>query len=462
METLKKFKTFVDEIIADNSRNYKLAVLEKYKYDEDVKYYLNYIYDPYKITGISDKKLYKKFQDSILLDTMKSYTIKEILEYILENNTGTDATIQLVQELKKCIAPELIPLFDKIVTKNLQLGINVTSINKVIPKLIPEFSVQLANKYFDKPEIVEGHEFAITTKIDGMRCIMMKENGNVTFWSRQGQLIEGLVDLEEEAKKCFEDDIVLDGELIAKQTTKEDTYKTTMKTARTKDVEKHNLKMMVFDCLSIEEFKTQTCKDCYEIRRDNLMVYFTRYNTEHYWNINKTLPVDMYHNRRTEWRNLIYSEINKEYKYFELLPILYQGTDTNKIEEILKEQVANGEEGIMINLTDTRYEFKRTNNLLKVKLFNSCDLRIMGFEAGTNKNVNTLGALLLEYKNNIVKCGSGFTDEQRKEIWNNQDKYLNTIVEVTYFEETENSAGDKSLRFPIFKDFRFDKVDPNY
>lgn len=60
METLINFKTFVDEIQQNNSRNYKLEVLRKYKDNANIKRYLDFIYNPYKITGISEKKLYKE------------------------------------------------------------------------------------------------------------------------------------------------------------------------------------------------------------------------------------------------------------------------------------------------------------------------------------------------------------------------------------------------------------------
>ncbi len=60
MQTLIEFKNFVDEIQQNNSRNYKLDILKKYKDNENIKFYLDFIYNPYKITGISEKKLYKE------------------------------------------------------------------------------------------------------------------------------------------------------------------------------------------------------------------------------------------------------------------------------------------------------------------------------------------------------------------------------------------------------------------
>ena len=437
MKTLAEFKQFVEEINLENGRNYKISILEKYKDNDNVKYYLHYLFNPYIVTGISDKKINKKFNMSAKTnaDWKNPYELpsfKSLLEYLKVNNTGRDydiLTAQIWEDAAFYEAGELLysvaapdvwhKFFNDMVTKNIQLGIDSKTINKVIPGLIPTFNVMLANKYFDKPEIIEGKEFAITTKIDGMRCIMLKESGNVTFWSRQGQKIDGLVDLEEEAK-YFPDNLCLDGELIA-DVGNPDTYKDTMKRARNKDAEKHGLKMMVFDCMSAEEFRNQRANNAYHKRRDLLDCVF-----------NGTWFVH-------------------DFKYFEKLPILYQGTDTSKIIELLEEQTSKGEEGVMINVCDAAYEFKRTNQLLKVKKFQDTEVKVIGFQEGTNKYTGTLGALVCEYKYSTVDVGSGFSDALRDEIWANKDAWMGKIITVKYFEETCNSAtGLPSLRFPVF------------
>ena len=194
---LLKFKEFYDKITAEAGRNYKISVLEKYKDDEDIKYLLDFIYNPYITTGISDKKVNKKFDMSTKTnaDWKNPYELssfKSLLEYLKTNNTGRDYDILTVQiwedvafyesgeRLYSVAAPDTWhKLFNDIITKNIQLGIDSKTINKVIPGLIPEFSVQLSNKYFDKPEVVEGKEFVLTTKIDGSRIIAMKDDGKV-------------------------------------------------------------------------------------------------------------------------------------------------------------------------------------------------------------------------------------------------------------------------------------------
>jgi DNA ligase-1 len=115
---------------------------------------------------------------------------------------------------------------------------------------------------------------------------------------------------------------------------------------------------------------------------------------------------------------------------------------------------AAGKEGIMLNVADGLYVCKRTSDLLKVKVFQDCDLQIIGFQQGSGKFANTLGALIVDYKGNQVGVGSGISDDIRKEIWDHQDQYLGRVVTVQYFEETCDATGKLSIRFPVFKEIR--------
>ena len=430
MKTLQHFNEFVKEITASASRKYKQEVLTKYKDDDVIQKYLKITYDPYLVFGISEKKLHKQ----VSCVAYPADHVFDLFYWLEKHNTGTDAAIKICQETLAVIASEdqeAAALLEELICKDLSIGVDSKTINSVMPGLIPTFDVQLANKYFDKPEYVEGKEFAITTKIDGGRIIAIKENGSVSFFTRAGQRYEGLVDLEKEMLDRIPDNFVLDGEITLldyKNYDSKDAYKQAMKITRA-DGEKHGVKMLVFDGMPVADWKAQCCPLSWSARRKALEIIF-----------------------------------NKDtYVYFELLPVLYQGTDTSKITELLDAEIARKQEGVMINICDAKYDFKRTNSLLKVKKMNTLDLQIIGFEEGSGRLTGTLGAILVRYKDgNVVKVGSGFTDWLREEIWKNQGKYLDTICEISYFEETTNADGGKSLRFPIFKDFRTDKLEADF
>jgi DNA ligase-1 len=431
MRTLQHFNNFVKEITSSNSRLHKQAVLQKYKDDEVIKKYLQIAFDPYRVYGISTKKLSREaaIKDAPPLAPLELFT------YLGNHNTGRDFDVAVCQATLDWVASwgrECAELLEKLICKDLSIGCDTKTINKEIPGLIPEFNVQLANKYFDKPAVVDGKKFAITTKIDGGRIIALKENGQVSFFTRAGQKYEGLVDLEDEMSRLMPDNTCLDGEitlLVRGNLSSKEAYKETMKIVRTKDKEKHMIKMLVFDWMPAEDFKKQSCSFPYKYRRAHAESLFFK----------------------------------SDFRYFELLPLLYVGENTSKITEILEEEVANGEEGIMINLWDAPYEFKRTNRLLKVKKMDTLDLEVIGFEEGSGRLAGTLGAVLVRYKNNnVVKVGSGFSDSMRSEIWTNQPDWLGAIIECQYFEETKNADGGVSLRFPVFKSRRTDKLEADF
>ena len=432
MRTLQHFNEFVKEITSSNSKKFKQEVLQKYKDDEVIQKYLKINFDPFVVYGLSTKKLSRHPEG---VRPYPADSIFDLFQWLEEHNTGTDAAIKMCQETLGQVAAyktELAALLEKLICKDLSIGVDAKSINAAMPGLIPTFNVQLAQKYFEKPEKLEGKSFAVTTKIDGGRIIAIKDNGNVEFYTRAGQKYEGLVDLEEEMLRTFPDGTVLDGEITIlddKGIPSKEAYKRAMKITRS-DGEKHGLKMKCFDAMCIDEWRNQKCTHDYIERRMLLKGLYG-----------------------SEW----------DHKYFEVIPELYRGDDTSKILELLDEAIANEEEGVMINLLDAPYEFGRTWSLMKVKKMNTLDLEIIGFEEGEGRLAGTLGAILVRYKDgNTVKVGSGFSDEMRKHIWSDPNSFLFRIAEIQFFEETTNKDGGKSLRFPVFKDIRYDKTEADF
>ena len=111
-------------------------------------------------------------------------------------------------------------------------------------------------------------------------------------------------------------------------------------------------------------------------------------------------------------------------------------------------------EGLMVNL-DSPYVCKRSDCILKVKVFNDADVRVLNVLEGTGKNVGKLGAITIQFEHQgqlyECNCGSGFNDEERELYWNNPELLINKIVTVGYFEISKNQDGTYSLRFPTWK-----------
>ncbi|MBD2499852.1 ATP-dependent DNA ligase [Anabaena azotica] len=112
-------------------------------------------------------------------------------------------------------------------------------------------------------------------------------------------------------------------------------------------------------------------------------------------------------------------------------------------------------EGTMLRHPDVAYYQGRSQHLLKVKNFEKGEFIITDFHKGTGKYSNNLGKLSIEGVVGEVtvksKVGTGFTDTERSEIWNNQSKYIGNKIEIIYMGVTNGTQ--RSLRHPVFSKF---------
>ncbi|WP_405307687.1 RNA ligase family protein, partial [Methanobrevibacter sp.] len=329
-----------------------------------------------------------------------------------------------------------------IMVKDLKLGVNVTTLNKVFGKdFIPTFEVQLAESYAKQKEgSLKNKEVWITQKYDGTRIIynpLIKQ-----FTTRNGKPYEGLEHLTEECDiLCnslkdilgLDDKVIIDGELVHKPIegmNSRDLFALTSGIARKKGKvkEKKNLQFHVFDVVPFKEFQKGKSDIRYKARRNALDLAFCKNNFE----------------------NVIH------------VPVLYNGIyDEKIITDLLKQMELMGNEGCMINLNDFYY-CKRNKSLLKVKSFFDADVYVTDLIEGTGRNKNKLGAVEVKFlfngKEESCKVGSGFTDEQREYYWKHKNEIINKVIVINYFEVSKNKENEISLRFPTFTgEIRFDK-----
>jgi DNA ligase-1 len=417
----------LNQIKETNSRNDKEQILKDNKDNDLLKDVLKFLYNPFVVTGVSTKKINKKV--TYTNRNREIYNIYDLMNYLKKNNSGRDCDLEQIQVYIDHVKYNEKEFIKQFVTKSLKIGLTSNTLNKVYSKgFIPSFGCMLAEKFTKHENKING-EFIITPKLDGLRMLTVFEDGNIKFFSRTGQEINGLDDIKEDLMvlNMYSNDklaLVLDGELIAindENLNSADLFRKTMKIGR-KDGVKKGLEYYVFDMIDLDSFKNGHCdKEC-EIRK---------------YNLSSTI-------------NAINSNLIKE------VPILYQGNDKSVIPQLLEQVLNDDKEGLMLNIANAPYECKRTKNLLKIKTMQTVDLEVIGFEEGTGKYEGMLGSIVVDYKGFKVNVGSGFTDEDRIDIWNNKEEYMGRIVEVSYFHESTNQNDDDSLslRFPIFKCIR--------
>jgi len=422
---LQEVLKIVNQIASTSGRNDKETILKKNQSNEKLKDVFYFIYNTYILTGLSTKKINKKTKEK-----GKTFdNFEDMKNYILKHNTGTDHDIATVQNFIKNQPIELQDFYKKVFTKDLKIGITSGTLNKIYGKdFIPEFAVLLAKKFEEHSHKIKGN-FVVTEKIDGNRIIVIKDNGIVKSFTRQGNQYEGLEEIESDIANLPLDNVVFDGELIADtQGSTHEIYTETTSKARKKGSNKTGLLFHIFDILPLEEFQKGQSKDKCIDRKHKLSCLFANY--------------DLPHCR-------------------EVKP-LYIGSDLSKVSELMKYANEQQWEGLMLNL-DMPYVCKRSDYILKVKVFNEADVRVLNVLEGTGKNVGKLGSITIQFQHKgqlyECNCGSGFSDEERNLYWVNPELLINKIVTISYFEISKNSDGSFSLRFPTWESIIRDDKD---
>ena len=151
-------------------------------------------------------------------------------------------------------------------------------------------------------------------------------------------------------------------------------------------------------------------------------------------------------------------------------------TSKEQVDKLLQRELELGGEGLILRSPIGKYKYGRSTPKeqlsVKLKFFQQNEFEVIGFtermhnanqakinelglqERSSHKDnlipMNTLGSLILKYGDDSFQMGTGFTDEQRLEIWNSRDKYLGKLASVRYM-----SVGLKERpRIPSFVGWR--------
>ncbi len=267
-------------------------------------------------------------------------------------------------------------------------------------------------------------------KIDGVRVLAL----NGVLYSRSMKPIRNKALIGKFSKSKYKD-INFDGEITVVDKTDPNVYRITTSYVNSFDKEEdesHKFAINVFDILDVDNLNTP---------------YIDRL---------KSIP---------DFDDPLFSKL--EYKV------------CNNNKEVLEYEqhcLNAGYEGIIIRSSNGKYKLGRSTLkegiILKLKRFSDYEATIVGFveeyknlnEAKKNELGHTerssakdglvpngrLGALICKFNDIEFNIGSGFTHEERSEIWDNRESYIGKLVKFKCFEVGVKDAP----RFPIFLGFR--------
>ena len=268
------------------------------------------------------------------------------------------------------------------------------------------------------------------TKMDGMRGVIVKRDGRVVVFSRNGNTMTKL-DKHFEAMLSSVDNVVLDGELTVVDSD-----------GKLLDRKTGNgiLNKTVVETVSDEEVTR---------------VRFTA------WDLIDVCDFDKGVDRRTGVERLARLRAIPANPLFEVVQT-FEIANLEEAQELFKEQLAKGEEGIILKNNDHPWEDKRSKQCVKMKEVIEMDLKITGFAEGTGKASGMTGAIQVENKDGSIKTsvGTGLDDATRKDIWARQEELIGTIITVKCNGVISRKGADsKSLFLPVFVELRLDKTE---
>lgn len=443
-KSLARFNTVVERLKTTNSATEKTNILKEYENDNEIKKYFYYIYNPYFMYGVTSASMKKnsdlselEFYDSIfvVLDLLRTRQL-----------TGNKAIAAINGFANQNM--QLIDLIYNIMDRDLKIGMGEKQINKALNNLIPVFDVALAATYDkEKHDKYNLEDYVIQMKMNGVRVVTVITYNNETNsvdiknYSRKGKEFTTCAKVNEEILKYYKAskyngyDIVLDGEMCVLDPEGKEDWNKVVSEIKRKNYTMQNPKYTIFDIMHLDEFSGKSVSQPYAKRLKCLSGSFISALFD-----------------KAKYLNIVFS-----------VPYTIESFDRLEKEKILTDLW----EGFIFRKANVPYKSGRSNDLLKYKLFKDAEYIVHDIERTTKPMLNEegqmvetpcVGALVIKLENgSTCGVGTGLTDKQRVDWYNNPNLIIGKQIQVKYKELTKNNDGTWSLQFPVLK-FIFDET----
>ena len=312
-------------------------------------------------------------------------------------------------------------IISELFTKSLTLGMSAKSYNKILGKLVDKLHVYECMKVKELDESSIDYENALVgTKYDGVNSSFV--SGDII--SRNGRPIY-LKHMENILKNVTTH--VLCGELYTgTRQSSSGLVNSAIKSGYESTRPVHELKLAVFDMITIEEYQNGYSGRPFE-------------------------------ERIAQAKQMVEKINNSMVEIVEQIEV----TSHAQIIDLYEKALLAGEEGIIINNKNSPYEAKRSKFRARIKEIYPAEMRIVGFNVHSKRD-DWIGSFQLESDCGMVKVntGSGLTEDQSARYFKDFDKINGSIMEIKYNKVIPNSAKDGyTLFLPVIIKERPDKND---
>jgi len=411
--------------------NAKQVILQQNKDNTLLKAYLKAVYDP-AISYYQTKTLTYKNNMGY---GFNSGTISALISTLANRElTGIQAKTWL-DNLMKASNDESQELIQLLIKRSIGAGVGDSLILGVFPDLyfIPPYQRCSLLDEKIKAKFEKLNSFIIQEKLDGSFCYLVKEAGKAPeAITRAGSKYP--TEFSEKLAKGLPDGFVAVGELLVYRP---NYYERTLEPLSRKEgngilnsilkrgeVDANlTFELTAWDCLTVNEWKEGKSSKPYHQRLDNLDEVIS--------DMSNVRPITTHYVSKLEEAYKIYSKFT-----------------------------AQGLEGAVIKSKDFKWSSGTSKDCVKLKIEFEMDLQVISITEGTGKAKAMMGSITLKSSDGIIvtDCGSGFSDEDREEWWNNQDNRIGSIVTVKANDIiTKRDSEIRSLFLPIYIEHRLDK-----
>jgi DNA ligase-1 len=353
------------------------------------------------------------------------------LEQIIASRVFTgNMARQWVEQQYEMLSKDDAEVFKRVIKRDLRIGMNSKSINKVFPCTIYEHPYMRCSGFSEKS--LKNIQFPCVsqTKMDGLYCDIIVRDDEYSYRSRNGSFLSLDGDWNERLIE-HATGYVLMGEVLAV-----DEEGIIMDRASSNgylngnDVEQSRVRFFIWDCVPVDMFDGELCK----------IPYIERFHT----------AIDI---------------VKKIGHPFAVVDAVMCNDQRDIIDHFRKNRL-DGQEGTIIKDQNGVWKPGTSKTQIKCKVVFECEMRLIGYKEGTGKNEGRLGALEFESdEGNIqVSVGTGYKDKDRDSWWSQLDQWIKdgkvgTIRanDVTYPEDQSKM----SLFLPRFVEWRTDKDTPD-
>lgn len=425
------------------------------------------------LKGMSSEELVKEVQRALFYgrNSYLTYNIKKIdpftpttnqattldqfyglLEKLNDTSLSGNAAMKEVVSALNGSTKENADWFVSILTKNIDVGMGASSINKVWKDLVPTFDVQLAYPIADYWHTVTFPTY-VEEKHNGLRGAAITKPDAFRFTSRQGkdfpagEAYRATIELLAGGEK-----FMFDGEVKG--------VKLNPKCKKAVEAHAAGKSWEFTQANSMLGNMSTTLED---MREYCALFIWDVVDYDYFMSQGKQGKDDPLKIRKMKLKQL-FDKAGDLGGFVRMCSthLAHSKEDVYKFRDYI---ISMGGEGAMVKDPNRSYDCTRSTACLKHKKFYPCDMRIVGAIEGKGHSKGTLGALMMEAEHHtagLIKCkvGTGWTAPEADMLWAMYlgGTLLGKIAELEYQEITVGN----SLLFPSYEHLREDKTETSF